>query len=272
MNLNFTAGREAMASAVEQCGIRTILTSKAFLAKAKIEPHGRDGLSGGHSWARSSAMRQSCARWLRHAAARAPAGIVYAGRSKRPDSLATVIFSSGSTGVPKGVMLSHYNVISNIEAMAQVFWIGERDRIVGVLPFFHSFGFTVTIWFPLISGCGVGLSPESDGREERSANWSRNTKARSCFRRRRSARATRASARAEEFASLRFVLVGAEKLREPIGAGVPGEVRPGAAGRLRVHGNVAGGGGERAGFRSRQGYADRAAKPGRSAIRCPAWR
>jgi len=67
-----------------------------------------------------------------------------------------VIFSSGSTGVPKGVMLSHYNVLSNIEAIAQLFWIGPDDRIVSGLPLFslvrvhrgHS-------GFPLIAGCGV---------------------------------------------------------------------------------------------------------------------
>ena len=57
---------------------------------------------------------------------------------RNPDAPATVIFSSGSTGVPKGVELSHYNVISNIEAIAQVFAFGREDRIVGALPFFHS--------------------------------------------------------------------------------------------------------------------------------------
>src|SRR2546430_2313297 len=61
--------------------------------------------------------------------------------------------------LPKGVMLSHYNLIANIEAIAQLFWIGAEDRIVGVLPFFHSFGFNITIWFPLISGCGVVYPP-----------------------------------------------------------------------------------------------------------------
>src|SRR5439155_20257033 len=76
-----------------------------------------------------------------------------------PDSPATVIFSSGSTGEPKGVLLSHYNVISNIEGIAQVFPIGRADRIVGSLPLFHSFGFTVTLWFPLVIGCGVVYHP-----------------------------------------------------------------------------------------------------------------
>ena len=89
------------------------------------------------------------------AAARlAPSRLLCRGQ-RTPDSLAAVIFSSGSTGVPKGVMLSHYNVLSNVEAIAQLFWIGPDDRIVSGLPLFHSFGFTVAIWFPLIAGCGV---------------------------------------------------------------------------------------------------------------------
>jgi acyl-[acyl-carrier-protein]-phospholipid O-acyltransferase/long-chain-fatty-acid--[acyl-carrier-protein] ligase len=136
-------------------------------------------------------------------------------RAARPDALATVIFSSGSTGAPKGVMLSHYNVLVNIEAMAQLFWIGERDRIVGVLPFFHSFGYTVTIWFPLIAGCGVVYHPNpTDAKAvgeliaKHRATFLLSTPT-FC------AGYTRKCS-AEELASLRFVLVGAEKLREPI--------------------------------------------------------
>jgi acyl-[acyl-carrier-protein]-phospholipid O-acyltransferase/long-chain-fatty-acid--[acyl-carrier-protein] ligase len=132
-----------------------------------------------------------------------------------PDSIATVIFSSGSTGVPKGVMLSHYNIISNIEAMVQVFWLGPNDRIVGVLPFFHSFGFTVTIWLPLITGCGVAYHTNpTDAKvigemvEKYKGTLLLSTPtfcvgyARKCTH--------------EQFASLRYVLVGAEKLRDSV--------------------------------------------------------
>ncbi|MBZ5625690.1 MAG: MFS transporter [Acidobacteriia bacterium] len=216
VNLNFTAGREAMASAMEQCQIRTVITSRIFLAKAKIEAAEgmvfvEDILARTGKVARLGALL---------AARFAPIGwLSRAGRGPAPqaDSLATVIFSSGSTGVPKGVMLSHYNVIANIEAIAQLFWIGGRDRIVGVLPFFHSFGFTVTIWFPLIAGCGVVYHPNPTdakaigdlvekykGTLLLSTPTFCSTYTRKCT--------------PEQFASLRFVLVGAEKLREPVAA------------------------------------------------------
>jgi acyl-[acyl-carrier-protein]-phospholipid O-acyltransferase/long-chain-fatty-acid--[acyl-carrier-protein] ligase len=210
VNLNFTAGREAMAAAIESCAIRTIVTSKAFLAKAKIEPmegmvYAEDILGRAGRLARIRALL--AARFL-------PAALV---GQDCPTSLATVIFSSGSTGVPKGVMLSHHNVLSNIEAIDQIFQVGERDCIAGVLPFFHSFGYTVTIWFPLVTGCGVVYHPNpTDAKAigELVAKYHAtlllstptfcSTYTRKCAR--------------EDFATLRFALVGAEKLREPVAA------------------------------------------------------
>jgi acyl-[acyl-carrier-protein]-phospholipid O-acyltransferase/long-chain-fatty-acid--[acyl-carrier-protein] ligase len=134
-----------------------------------------------------------------------------------PDTLATVIFSSGSTGEPKGVMVSHYNAIANIEAIAQVFRISSHDRVVGALPFFHSFGYTVTVWFPLVTGCGAvyHANPmDAKGLGEMVAKYCGtlllstptfcSAYVRKCSR--------------EEFATVRYVLVGAEKLREPIAA------------------------------------------------------
>jgi acyl-[acyl-carrier-protein]-phospholipid O-acyltransferase/long-chain-fatty-acid--[acyl-carrier-protein] ligase len=209
VNLNFTAGAGAMRSAVEQCGIRTILTSRVFLAKAKLEA------MEGMVFLEDVLKAQSKAGQVRAliAARFAPKWMLRAGRT--PDSLATVIFSSGSTGTPKGVMLSHYNILANIEAMGQVFWLGEQDRIVGVLPFFHSFGFTVTIWLPLVSGCGAAYHPNPTEAkaigelvEKYKGTFLLSTPtfcsgyARKCTK--------------EQFRTLRFVLVGAEKLRESI--------------------------------------------------------
>jgi acyl-[acyl-carrier-protein]-phospholipid O-acyltransferase/long-chain-fatty-acid--[acyl-carrier-protein] ligase len=112
-------------------------------------------------------------------------------------------------------MLSHYNILANIDAMSQVFWLGSRDRIVGVLPFFHSFGFTVTVWLPVVSGCGAAYHPNPTEAkaigelvEKYKGTFLLSTPtfctgyARKCTK--------------EQFASLRFVLVGAEKLRESI--------------------------------------------------------
>ena len=83
------------------------------------------------------------------------------GREKKAalDDLATVIFSSGSTGEPKGVMLSHYNIGSNIEQLEQIFGLNRADGFVGVLPFFHSFGFTGTLCLPAVLGVGVAYHP-----------------------------------------------------------------------------------------------------------------
>jgi len=211
VNLNFTAGQEAMQSAIDQCSIRTVVSSRVFLARAKIEAlpgtvYIEDLLKG--VTPRAKLLAFLAARF-------APAALL--SRSGRtPDSLAGVIFSSGSTGVPKGVMLSHYNLISDIEAIAQLFWINPSDRIVGVLPFFHSFGFTVTIWFPLLSGCGVVYHPNpTDARaigelvQKHQATLLLTTPT-FC------ATYTRKCS-TEEFASLRYVLVGAEKLRPAVG-------------------------------------------------------
>jgi acyl-[acyl-carrier-protein]-phospholipid O-acyltransferase/long-chain-fatty-acid--[acyl-carrier-protein] ligase len=82
----------------------------------------------------------------------APRSFLYDNDSFSPDAIAAIVFSSGSTGSPKGVMLSHHNIISNLESMRMVVHPTENDCICGILPFFHSFGYTVTLWFPLLHG------------------------------------------------------------------------------------------------------------------------
>jgi acyl-[acyl-carrier-protein]-phospholipid O-acyltransferase/long-chain-fatty-acid--[acyl-carrier-protein] ligase len=208
VNLNFTAGKDAMGSALEQCGIRTVLTSKAFLAKAKLEA------LPGSVYIEDVLVSGTFAKlWALLRARVAPVGALVARRN--PDSVATILFSSGSTSTPKGVMLSHYNIIANIESVLQIYDLGPTDRVMGVLPFFHSFGYTVTVWLPLLAECGAAyhFNPMDSKTVGEMIERYRGTfflttptfaagYARKCTR--------------EQFASLRFVLVGAEKLRESV--------------------------------------------------------
>ena len=65
---------------------------------------------------------------------------------QKMDDVLTIIFTSGSTGVPKGVMLTHQNIVSNVNSIDQIVKLKSSDTLIGILPFFHSFGYTVTLW------------------------------------------------------------------------------------------------------------------------------
>jgi acyl-[acyl-carrier-protein]-phospholipid O-acyltransferase / long-chain-fatty-acid--[acyl-carrier-protein] ligase len=218
VNLNYTASSSALESAVRQCGITNIVTSRAFIEKVRITlpcppVYLEDIASGITTGERLGAVLAASLmpaalleRWLRGASA-----------SKSLDDTATVIFSSGSTGDPKGVMLSHYNVLSNVEGIAQVMSVEPRDRILGVLPFFHSFGFTGTLWFPLLRGFGVVYHPNPmDARiigglvakYGVTLMVATPTFLQNYIRR----------VEPGQFGSLRYVLVGAEKLSERVAA------------------------------------------------------
>jgi acyl-[acyl-carrier-protein]-phospholipid O-acyltransferase/long-chain-fatty-acid--[acyl-carrier-protein] ligase len=74
------------------------------------------------------------------------------------DDLATIIFSSGSTGEPKGVMLSHYSIDANAQGATQVLHLYQEERVLGILPFFHSFGYLV-FWFVMFNSAGLVFHP-----------------------------------------------------------------------------------------------------------------
>src|SRR5437899_365051 len=129
------------------------------------------------------------------------------------DDLATVIFSSGSTGDPKGVMLTHYNIGSNIEQVGQTFMLTGRDRLLGVLPFFHSFGFTVTLWLPAVLGTGV-VYHASPLYLTAISELVRNYRVTFLLATPTFLQAYLRRCLPEDFGSLQYVLVGAEKLPE----------------------------------------------------------
>jgi acyl-[acyl-carrier-protein]-phospholipid O-acyltransferase/long-chain-fatty-acid--[acyl-carrier-protein] ligase len=163
VNLNYTLSAASFASCVKQCEIKTILTSRAFLEKVKLQVPGEvvyleDVAAKPGTMEKVAAFLKAWllpVGWLER---RLRTTVPKPGE-KPLDALATVIFSSGSTGEPKGVMLSHYNIGSNIEQMEQVFALTARDRVLGVLPSFHSFGFTGTLALPGALGVGVVFHP-----------------------------------------------------------------------------------------------------------------
>jgi acyl-[acyl-carrier-protein]-phospholipid O-acyltransferase/long-chain-fatty-acid--[acyl-carrier-protein] ligase len=131
------------------------------------------------------------------------------------DQLATVIFSSGSTGDPKGVMLTHFNIMSNIQQVSQVFMLDGRDKILGILPFFHSFGFMAALWMPAVHGVGVVYHPNPLDAQVIGELVERYRVtfliATPTFLQAYMRRCT-----PESFGSLQYVLVGAEKLPERV--------------------------------------------------------
>jgi acyl-[acyl-carrier-protein]-phospholipid O-acyltransferase / long-chain-fatty-acid--[acyl-carrier-protein] ligase len=160
VNLNYTSSNETIANCAAQCGLDRVITSKAFVERfPNLAIPGRTLLLE-DALAEPRFSEKLCAlamAWLMPTAL-----LKGALGARRPedeaspmDSLATVIFSSGSTGEPKGVMLSHFNIVANIRQVSQVFMLGGQDKILGILPFFHSFGFTAGLWLPAVPGVGV---------------------------------------------------------------------------------------------------------------------
>jgi acyl-[acyl-carrier-protein]-phospholipid O-acyltransferase / long-chain-fatty-acid--[acyl-carrier-protein] ligase len=211
VNLNFTAGDEAMVQAIHKCEITTVLTSRAFLEKAKLTaPAGavfvEDLFARMSTPSKAIAMLEARVLPIRVLA-----------RGSRPDDLAAVIFSSGSTGAPKGVMLSHWNIVSNVDATAQVFAVDHNDCMLGALPLFHSFGYTDTLWFPLLHGMKAVYHPnptdakaigELAGAHRPTFFLSTPTFCLGYIR-----KCTR-----QQLSSIRYLLVGGEKLRPALAA------------------------------------------------------
>ena len=162
VNLNYTSSTAVVQSAVRQCGIRRILTSRLFTSKVPLDPGGGVELVYLEDFRKSVTTLKRLAAFAavvllpRFVLERWPLRIAHHDAS----SLAAVIFSSGSTGDPKGVMLSHRNISANTDSVIQAIDPGPRDRLLGILPFFHSFGFTVTMWVPLQTGASLVFHPD----------------------------------------------------------------------------------------------------------------
>jgi len=214
VNLNYTVSNDIMNQCIEIAGIRHVLTSRKVMEKFdfqfKTDVVYLEDLLG--KLRLTDKLAGAAASWL------LPSCIherLLGLNRIQPDDLITVIFTSGSTGLPKGVMLTHHNIGSNVEAFCHVLHLDANDVLLGILPFFHSFGYTTTIWTALVLDpmCVYHYSPlearqvgKLAAKHQATILLSTPTFLRSYTRR----------CDAEDFANLDVIITGAEKLPKDV--------------------------------------------------------
>jgi acyl-[acyl-carrier-protein]-phospholipid O-acyltransferase/long-chain-fatty-acid--[acyl-carrier-protein] ligase len=145
VNLNYTVSDSIINSCVEQAGIRRIITSSRAIEKFGLKPKAE--MIFLEDLKEKAVVADKVAAVL--GAKFLPQFMVeriLKLNHRTQEDLLTYIFTSGSTGNPKGVPLTMLNVASNIQGFDRFIRVLEKDNFLGVLPFFHSFGFTVTLW------------------------------------------------------------------------------------------------------------------------------
>jgi acyl-[acyl-carrier-protein]-phospholipid O-acyltransferase/long-chain-fatty-acid--[acyl-carrier-protein] ligase len=157
VNLNFTAGRAATEAAIRIAGISEVISAGAVIKRLPDFPWPERTLRIEEIL---PPLKKKIILWrilvflpwrILAAVLRIPA------IGDREE--AVILFTSGSAGEPKGVVLSHRNILANVSQFASMLDLTREDAVLGCLPFFHSFGCTVTLWYPLIEGIRLVTYP-----------------------------------------------------------------------------------------------------------------
>ena len=210
-NLNYSIqSSEVFNATVHQAGIKRILTSRRVMSRLNLE------IDAEIVFLEDVAKKISLADKL--------AGVAQAwlwpvsmlekhlGLTEiDPDDILTLIFTSGSTGIPKGAMLTHRNIDTNVKSFEEMISFRDEDVMVGILPFFHSFGYTTTMWSAFYLNCqGIyhtsPLEPRPIGTICRKYGGTILVGTPTFF------RTYVKKVPAEDFASLNLAVAGAEKL------------------------------------------------------------
>ena len=207
--INFTAGAANILAACKAAQIDTIVSSRTFIEKGKLT-------------ALVAALEQAVKLvYLEDVRAGVTLGdklrgMLQAGKplvARKPDDWAAILFTSGSEGVPKGVVLSHRNMLANAAQAAARIDFGREDKVFNVLPVFHSFGLTVGLILPLVSGVRIYLYP-SPLHYRTVAELIYGVNATIMFGTDTFLNGYARVAHAYDFRSLRYILAGAEPVKE----------------------------------------------------------
>ena len=156
--INFSVGPKNMISMCKTACLKTIITSKAFIVKGKFENVIEEMEQAGYKivyleeLAKKMHLTTKLGALLSYKLKHIP-------RSKGGNNKAVILFTSGSEGAPKAVILSHANLIANVNQLLAIQTITYKDLLFNALPMFHSFGLTVGTLFPLFAGAKVFLYP-----------------------------------------------------------------------------------------------------------------
>lgn len=166
VNLNYTAGKENIAHAISQAQIKTVISSKQFLTKLKAKGFDVNDALDGVTIFHMEEMRERAGKgaFLRamlqaQLLPRMILRLLHLKKTSMSDA-AAILFSSGSEGRPKGVKLSHENIVGNVRQVSSIFNARAEDVFLGTLPLFHAFGLTVTTLLPLLEAIPVVFHPD----------------------------------------------------------------------------------------------------------------
>ena len=213
-NLNYTVTSDVLNACIHKAGIKHVLTSRKVIDKLDLQIDAEVIVLEDFR-EKLTTMDKLVGGLLAFATPLPLLERILGTHKLTGDDELTVIFTSGSTGIPKGVVLTNHNIGSNVEAIDQVIHLTAEDTLLGILPFFHSFGFTVTLWtvFGLDVRCAYHFTPlDAKAVSKLAGKWgatvllSTPTFLRSYLRR----------CSPEDFAKLEIVVAGAEKLPQEL--------------------------------------------------------
>ncbi len=216
--MNYTAGAAGLISAAEVAQLKTVVTARRFVTKAKLEEVvAKLGERVNIVYLEDVAARIGPARKLRALLCSRSERLIRrrTGPGAGPDEAAVVLFTSGTEGVPKGVVLSHANLLANLQQVSSRFDYTAQDVMLSTLPLFHSFGLTGCCLLPMLNGIKAffyptplhyRVIPEIAYEINATVLFGTNTFLAGYGR----------AAHPYDFYSVRYVFAGAEKLQEEV--------------------------------------------------------